>query len=73
MKYIFISLIRCYQVIPFIGHNMCRFRPTCSQYMIEAIKEYGTFRGIIMGLKRLSKCRPYGGFGYDPVPKKERL
>ena len=46
---------------------MCRFTPTCSQYMIDAINKYGTFKGIKLGLKRLKRCRPGGGFGYDPV------
>ncbi len=73
MKYIIIFLIRCYQITPFIGHNMCRFRPTCSQYMIDAINEYGTYKGLKMGFKRLLRCHPRGDFGYDPVPKKENL
>ena len=71
MKLILIYLIRGYQVIPFIGHRMCRFTPTCSEYMIEAIENYGVIKGIKLGIKRLKKCRPYGSCGYDPVPLKE--
>ena len=49
---------------------MCRFTPTCSQYMIDAINEYGTIKGIRLGLKRIARCRPKGEYGYDPVVKK---
>lgn len=48
-----------------VGH--CRFVPTCSQYMIEAIQKYGPLRGTWIGLKRISRCRPFGPTGYDPV------
>ena len=67
MKKIVIFFIRCYQTIPFASHKMCRFTPTCSQYMIDAINKYGVRKGIKLGLKRLKRCRPGGGFGYDPV------
>lgn len=69
MKYIIIYLIRGYQVIPFIGHNMCRFTPKCSEYTIDAISKYGTIKGLKMGFKRIIKCHPFGKFGYDPVNK----
>lgn len=72
MKHLIIFLIRCYQVIPFSSHKMCRFTPTCSQYMIDAINEYGTIKGIKLGLKRLKRCHPKGNYGYDPVKTKEK-
>ena len=71
MKTIIIYLIRGYQVLPFIGHKMCRFTPTCSEYMIQAINRFGVIKGIKLGLKRISRCRPYGKMGYDPVPKED--
>lgn len=46
----------------------CRYTPTCSEYMVTAIKEWGPFKGTFMGFKRLSTCHPWGGHGYDPVP-----
>jgi uncharacterized protein len=46
----------------------CRFQPTCSSYMILAIKKYGSIKGVYLGLKRLSKCHPFCKGGYDPVP-----
>lgn len=72
MKKFLIFLIRCYQVIPFSSHKYCRFTPTCSEYMVQAIEKYGVKKGIKLGLKRLKKCHPYGTFGYDPVPEKEK-
>ncbi len=68
MKKGIIFIIRCYQIVPFASHHFCRFYPTCSNYMIEAIERFGVKKGIKMGLKRLKKCRPKGIFGYDPVP-----
>lgn len=46
----------------------CRYTPTCSQYMLEAVEKYGVWRGGWLGLKRLLRCHPWGGSGYDPVP-----
>lgn len=48
----------------------CRYEPSCSTYMIEAIRIHGPFRGTWMGLKRIARCNPWGGCGYDPVPGK---
>ncbi len=47
----------------------CRFQPTCSEYMIEAIKIHGIVKGILLGIKRICKCHPWGESGYDPVVK----
>ncbi|MBK8808592.1 MAG: membrane protein insertion efficiency factor YidD [Bacteroidales bacterium] len=70
---IFILPVRIYQVMisPWLGSN-CRHNPTCSQYTINAIEEWGPFKGLWLGLKRLSKCHPWGTHGYDPVPKKDK-
>jgi len=46
----------------------CRFTPTCSQYAADALKKYGLLKGTWLALKRISKCHPHGGNGYDPVP-----
>jgi len=46
----------------------CRYTPTCSQYMIEAVTKYGIFKGGWLGIKRILRCNPWGGSGYDPVP-----
>lgn len=61
--------IRLYQrsVSPYLP-SACRYSPTCSQYSEEAIHRHGVLKGGWLGLKRLARCRPLGGRGYDPVP-----
>ena len=72
LKYIFILPVRFYQrvISPFTPAS-CRYYPTCSQYTIDAIQEWGAFKGLWMGLKRLASCHPWSPGGYDPVPKNE--
>lgn len=72
MKKGIIFLIRTYQIMPFFSHKMCRYTPTCSEYMINAIEYYGIIKGIKLGLKRIARCNPKGGMGYDPVPKERK-
>lgn len=67
IKKIIIYLIRAYQVTPLHSHSICRFTPTCSNYMIDALNEYGVIKGLSLGIKRILKCHPKGKFGYDPV------
>ena len=65
----FIWLIRLYQLVvsPILGPK-CRFTPTCSHYGLEALKKYGLFKGTWLTVKRIARCHPWGGHGYDPVP-----
>ena len=72
MKNILIKIIELYQSTPTHIHNNCRFIPTCSEYTKECIKEYGSIKGTIKGLKRILKCHPFGKYGYDPVIKEEK-
>lgn len=69
MKKLLIKLIELYQVTPLHCHSMCRYTPTCSQYTKEAIMKYGSLKGTYMGVKRMLRCNPFGGYGYDPVEK----
>jgi putative membrane protein insertion efficiency factor len=46
----------------------CRYTPTCSEYMADAVRTHGAFRGLSLGARRLLRCRPFGGAGHDPVP-----
>lgn len=65
--------VKLYQwVISPILPNSCRYDPTCSQYMIEALKVHGPIKGLWLGTRRISRCHPWGGFGYDPVPPKKK-
>ncbi len=73
MRRFFIAIlilpIRFYQkCISPLTPPSCRFVPTCSQYAIEAIKKYGPIKGAFLAIKRILRCHPWGGSGYDPVP-----
>lgn len=65
----FLFLVRFYQIIisPLLPAT-CRYQPTCSHYMVDALKKHGLFKGLYLGTKRILSCHPWGGSGYDPVP-----
>ena len=65
-----IGLVKLYRVAisPWLGMN-CRFQPTCSEYAIEALRRHGVFKGAWLAAKRIGRCHPWGGSGYDPVPR----
>ena len=69
---ILIGLVRIYQITlsPILGKN-CRYTPTCSKYMIGAIQIHGPIRGTWLGIRRILRCNPFGGWGFDPVPPKK--
>ena len=75
MKKILIKVITLYKLVisPYLGNN-CRYLPTCSEYFIDSLNEYGVLKGILKGTKRILKCHPIkflgGGEGFDPVKKK---
>ena len=73
LKTFFISLIKFYKIFlsPFLGAN-CRYIPTCSDYTIQAIEQKGIIKGIYISVKRMLRCHPFGGSGYNPVSNKRR-
>ena len=76
MKFIIIKIIKIYKLFisPYIGNN-CRYLPTCSDYFIDCLNEFGLFKGYFRGLKRILSCHPIkflgGGQGFDPVKRKK--
>ena len=69
ITYPFVLLVRFYQIAisPFKPPT-CRFTPTCSSYALEALKRHGLFKGGMLAIRRIMRCHPWGGSGYDPVP-----
>jgi uncharacterized protein len=69
VKYLVIIPVRLYQMIisPWMP-NCCRYEPSCSHYMLGAVRKHGVFKGTWLGICRLMRCAPWGGHGFDPVP-----
>ena len=67
---IIIKIIKFYQYLisPLLGNN-CRYLPTCSEYTVQSLKQFGIIKGLSLSSKRIMKCHQWGGHGYDPVPK----
>ncbi|MCX7889513.1 MAG: membrane protein insertion efficiency factor YidD [Rhodobacteraceae bacterium] len=61
--------VRAYRLVlsPWVGHS-CRYQPTCSAYALEALERHGAFRGTWLAVRRILRCHPWGGSGFDPVP-----
>jgi len=69
LKYLFIGIVKFYRYcISPLTPASCRYTPTCSQYALEALQKHGAFKGGWLALKRILRCHPWGGHGYDPVP-----
>ena len=71
MKYILIFLIKIYQKIPGPWHGYCKHLPTCSNYAIGVLKEFGFIKGTYLSIKRILKCNYWNKGWYDPIPLKE--
>jgi putative membrane protein insertion efficiency factor len=64
-----LALVKCYKVLlsPLFS-GACRYYPSCSDYMADAVRLHGAWRGVWLGCRRLARCHPFGGHGVDPVP-----
>lgn len=62
------KIIRLYQAVTVRRLPVCRFDPTCSSYAIEAVSQHGAIKGAWYAMRRIARCHPWGGWGYDPVP-----
>ena len=69
MKYLLLKFVRFYQVAisPMLPPR-CRYTQTCSQYAVESVQKHGSYKGSMLALRRICRCHPFGGSGYDPVP-----
>jgi putative membrane protein insertion efficiency factor len=69
MTRLLILLVKFYKAVisPHLP-SACRYQPTCSSYMVQSLEKHGLFRGLWLGLRRIGRCHPWGGHGYDPVP-----
>ena len=65
-----IRLIKYYQKLPLSSHRKCKYFPTCSNYAIGVLQEYGFIKGMYLTIKRILKCNPFSKGGYDPIPQK---
>lgn len=71
LTYPLIGIVKFYQhFISPLKPATCRYTPTCSQYTLEALQKHGPIKGSWLGIKRIARCQPWGGSGYDPVPEK---
>ncbi|MBI4618210.1 MAG: membrane protein insertion efficiency factor YidD [Planctomycetes bacterium] len=69
MKRVLVCMIRGYQIVlrPILP-PACRYTPSCSEYFIQALQKKGLWKGFLLGVRRILRCHPWGGSGYDPVP-----
>jgi uncharacterized protein len=74
INFVLVIPIRIYQVVlsPWLP-NACRYEPTCSHYTVDALKKHGPMKGLFLGTRRILSCHRWGGFGWDPVPEKDKF
>ncbi|MFH1783588.1 MAG: membrane protein insertion efficiency factor YidD [bacterium] len=73
MKKIVVEMIKAYQYITQARSRVCRFSPSCSEYMLGSVEQFGAAKGVLLGIIRIAKCNPFHPGGHDPVKKKNRI
>ena len=68
-----VAAVKLYRALPRSRPPSCRFDPTCSQYALDAVRRWGAARGSWLALRRIGRCHPWGGWGYDPVPERSNV
>jgi len=68
--YALTGLFRAYRAVPRTRPPVCRFDPSCSAYALEAVQQHGAVRGVWLATRRVARCHPWGGMGWDPVPER---
>lgn len=66
------KIVQAYRAIPRFRQPVCRFDPSCSAYALAALEAHGAVRGLTLSMRRLARCHPWGGMGFDPVPEVSR-
>ena len=66
---VLVAAVKLYRALPRSRPPSCRFDPTCSQYALDAVRSRGALRGGWLAVRRICRCHPWGGWGYDPVPQ----
>lgn len=68
VRWLFLAVLRLYQASSAVRPPLCRYQPTCSEYMVQAVLKRGLFVGVALGIRRIVRCNPFTSGGHDPVP-----
>jgi len=73
LRWLLLAVIRMYQSTSSVRPPICRYHPTCSEYMAQSLITHGVFRGLALGIRRIIRCNPYSPGGFDPVPERKEI
>lgn len=73
LRWLLLAAIRVYQSTSSVRPAICRYHPTCSEYMAQSLIKHGVFKGLALGARRILRCNPYSPGGFDPVPESKEI